>query len=57
MSNRNRIEEWNWDGASVEGIKRFAGEQGPDLQDFVGAFFSDGWPETVPDPSPEVREA
>lgn len=28
MCNRNLIEEWSWDGSSIDGIKRFAAELG-----------------------------
>lgn len=50
MCNRNLIEEWSWDGSSIDGIKRFAAELGIGLQKFVESFFCDGWPETVPEP-------
>ncbi|MDH0760273.1 hypothetical protein N5C70_26795 [Pseudomonas juntendi] len=50
MCNRNLIEEWSWDGSSIDGIKRFAAELGIGLQKFVESFLCDGWPETVPAP-------
>lgn len=50
MCNRNLIEEWSWDGSSIECIKRFAAELGIGLQKIVESFFCCGWPETVPEP-------
>ncbi|QNV69464.1 hypothetical protein F7661_28560 (plasmid) [Pseudomonas sp. CFA] len=50
MCNRNLVEEWTWDGSSIEDIKRFAAELGIGLQKFVESFFCGGWPETVPEP-------
>nr|WP_181718389.1 hypothetical protein [Pseudomonas monteilii]QFX76422.1 hypothetical protein [Pseudomonas monteilii] len=50
MCNRNLIEEWSWDGSSIDSIKRFAAELGIGLQKFVESFFCVGWPETVPEP-------
>lgn len=50
MSNRNLIDEWSWDGSSIEDIKRFAAKVEIRLQKIVESFFCGGWPETVPEP-------